>query len=62
MKRRDLWEGGHAEMPTSGLAGIEGETFLPLVSLVPGREWLEGKWKIKVEFEVALGGENMEVG
>lgn len=56
MKRRGLWEGRQEETPASGLAQIEGETFPALVSLVPGREWLEGKWKINVEFAVALGG------
>lgn len=51
-----VWEGGREETPISGLAGREGEPSLPLVSLVPGKEWPEGKWKIKVAFEVALGG------
>lgn len=64
-EEEELRESGQEERPISGLAGTEGETFLPLVSLVPGGELLEGKWKTKVEFEGALSegryGGGMEV-
>lgn len=55
---------GEEEGPLGGWAGRDASfrfgrprgRDISTMSLVPGRERLEGKWKIKVEFEVVLDG------